>query len=87
MPPSVRFLRRRNRSAVRAAVVDMLGSRYRETVRSVGLAGRDRIVEVCSSGNTGSWAIVVTNSAGVTCLVASGRHYGQVVTGPEGAPL
>jgi len=87
MPPSVRPLRRRNRSAVRAAVVDMLGSRYRETVRSVGLAGRDRIVEVFASEDTGSWAIVVANSAGVNCLVASGQHYEQVAAGPEGAPL
>ncbi|KPQ18224.1 MAG: hypothetical protein HLUCCO18_02435 [Rhodobacteraceae bacterium HLUCCO18] len=71
----------------REAVVDMLGSRYGETVRSVGLAGRDRIVEVFASEDTGSWTIVVTDTAGVTCLVASGQHYEQVAAGPEGAPL
>lgn len=71
----------------REAVVGMLGSRYGETVRSVGLAGRDRIVEVYASDETGSWTILVTNTAGVTCLVASGQHYEQVAAGPEGAPL
>jgi hypothetical protein len=71
----------------RQAVVDMLGSRYGETVRSVGLAGRDRIVEVFASDETGSWTILVTNTAGVTCLVASGQHYEQVAAAPEGAPL
>jgi len=71
----------------RDAVVDMLGARYGETVRSVGLAGTNRIVEVFASDETGSWTIVVTNAAGVTCLVASGQHYAEVAAVPEGAPL
>jgi hypothetical protein len=71
----------------RDAVVDMLGERYGETVRSVGLAGRDRIVEVFASEETGSWTILVTNSAGVACLVASGQHYEHVATAPLGEPL
>jgi hypothetical protein len=79
--------RRRNRYAAREAVIDMLGERYGETVRSVGLAGRDRIVEVFASEETGSWTILVTNTAGVACLVASGQHFEQVAAGPEGEPL
>jgi hypothetical protein len=71
----------------REAVIDMLGARYGETVRSIGLAGRDRIVEVFASEETGSWTILVTNTDGVACLVASGQHYEQVVAGPEGEPL
>jgi hypothetical protein len=71
----------------REAVIDMLGERYGETVRSVGLAGRDRIVEVFASEETGSWTILVTNVAGVACLVASGQHYEQVAAGPLGEPL
>jgi hypothetical protein len=42
----------------------MLGARYGETVRSIGLAGRDRIVEVFASEETGSWTILVTNTDG-----------------------
>lgn len=71
----------------REAVVDMLGSRYGETVRSVGLAGGDRIVEVFASEETGSWTILVTNAAGVACLVASGQHYQRIAAGPLGEPL
>jgi hypothetical protein len=71
----------------REAVVDMLGTRYGETVRSLGLAGRDRIVEVFASDETGTWTILVTNTAGVTCLVASGQHYEQLAEVPDGAPL
>jgi hypothetical protein len=71
----------------REAVIDMLGSRYGETVRSVGLAGQNRIVEVFASDETGSWTILVTNTAGVACLVASGQHFEQVASGPEGEPL
>jgi hypothetical protein len=85
--PRPRPPQRRNRSAAREAVIDMLGARYGETVRSIGLAGRDRIVEVFASEETGSWTILVTNTAGVACLVASGQHYEQVVAGPEGEPL
>jgi hypothetical protein len=63
----------------REAVVDMLGTRYGETVRSLGLAGRDRIVEVFASDETGTWTILVTNTAGVlprgfrTALRTAGR--------------
>ena len=71
----------------REAVVDMLGARYGETVRSLGLAGGNRIVEIFASDETGSWSILVTNAAGVACLVASGQHYEQVAAGPQGAPL
>ncbi len=71
----------------REAVVEMLGARYGETVRSIGLAGGDRIVEVFASDETGSWTILVTNVAGVACLVASGQHYEQLAEGPKGAPL
>jgi hypothetical protein len=72
---------------VREAVVDMLGTRYGETVRSIGLAGRDRIVEVFASEETGSWTILVTTTDGMACLVASGQHFEQVVAGPVGEPL
>ena len=72
---------------VREAVVEMLGARYGETVRSIGVADRNRIVEVYASDETGSWTILVTNASGVACLVASGQHYEAVMAGPRGEPL
>lgn len=73
--------------AERAAIIDMLGTRYGETLRSVGLVGGNRIVEVLASDETGSWTILVTNAEGLACLIASGQHYQVVSAAPGGEPL
>lgn len=73
--------------AERAAIIDMLGTRYGETLRSVGLVGGNRIVEVLASEETGSWTILVTDAAGLACLIASGQHYQTVAAAPRGEPL
>jgi hypothetical protein len=71
----------------RDQVVEHLRDRYGERVRSMGLAADSRIVEVFASDETGTWTIAVTSARGVTCLIASGRHFEAVTPGPEGAPL
>lgn len=56
-------------------IVRHLETRFGESVRSVGLAGPDRVVEVFASDETGSWTITVTSPSGLTCLMAAGRHF------------
>lgn len=73
--------------AQRAQVLGMLASRYGEERRSMGMAGGDRIVEIFTSDETGTWTITVTNVTGVTCLVASGRHFEAVTRPVDGEPL
>jgi hypothetical protein len=73
--------------AARAQVVGMLASRYGESVRGMGLANQNRVIEIFASEETGTWTITMTLPNGMTCLMASGRHYETVAATPEGDPL
>ncbi len=73
--------------AAREQVLQVLTGRHGESVRSIGLAAQNRIVEVFASDETGSWTITVTSTNGMTCLVASGRHYEDFEPAPAGDPL
>ena len=71
----------------RDQIVAQLGNRYGESVRSIGLAPRNRIVEVFASDETGSWTITITSADGTTCLMASGDYFETLPPAPRGAPL
>jgi hypothetical protein len=71
----------------REAVIDMLGARYGETVRSIGLAGATESWRSSRRRKPGPGPSSSPIPTGVACLVASGQHYEQVVAGPEGEPL
>lgn len=71
----------------RDQIVAQLGNRYGERVRSIGLAPRNRIVEVFASDETGSWTITITSADGTTCLIASGGYFETLPPAPRGAPL
>ena len=73
--------------AQRAQVVGMLASRYGESVRGMGLANQNRVIEIFASEETGTWTITMTMPNGMTCLMASGRHYETVAALPDGEPL
>ena len=62
----------------RASAVTELGSRYDEQVSGRGLVeGGRAMVEVFVS-ETGSWTIVLTDTGGRSCLVASGGEWSTV---------
>jgi hypothetical protein len=71
---------------LRAQVVERLASRYGETLRGIGLAADNRILEIFASPETGTWTIAVTSPSGITCLIATGQHYEAVAPAPEGEP-
>ena len=62
------------RCGPRADVLDMLAEKYDETRRGVGISGPTQVLEVFASVK-GTWTVVVTDPAGRTCLVASGRSW------------
>jgi hypothetical protein len=68
-------------------IVAQLTTRYGEQVRSIGLAPRNRIIEVFASEETGSWTITITSADGTTCLMASGQHFELLPLAPRGEPL
>jgi hypothetical protein len=71
----------------RDAVLAQLRDGFGEERRAIGLAPRNRIVEVFASDETGSWTITVTSVEGITCLLAAGQHYETVRPLPAGDPL
>ena len=70
--------------ADRETVVERLNSGYGETRQSIGLAPNNSVVEVFASLETGTWTITVTNPTGLTCLVASGNSWEDLVRTPGG---
>lgn len=70
----------------RAAIVAQLERKYGETRRSVGIQQGRAIIEVYASEATGSWTILVTDTAGLTCLMATGEAY-EAVAPDLGRPL
>lgn len=63
----------------RDVVIDRLANAYGETRQSVGLAANNTMIEVYASIDTGTWTITVTTASGMTCLIASGQSYEELV--------
>lgn len=70
---------RQQNCAPRDAVIERLADGYGETRQSVGIGTNNAVVEVFASDETGSWTITVTAPGGLTCLVASGQAFEEVV--------
>lgn len=77
--------------ALRDTVVDQLQSKYSEELTAGGLQTAQpvkNLVEVWSSSETGTFTVIVTNPAGVSCIVATGTDWFQQTTPetPAGQP-
>lgn len=59
----------------REAIVAQLERKYGETRRSIGLQQGRGVVEVYASDKTGSWTILMTDTAGKACLMAAGEAF------------
>ena len=64
----------------RDAIIAQLERKYGETRRSVGLQDGRGVVEVYASDRTGSWTILVTDTAGKSCLLAAGEAFESLKT-------
>lgn len=60
---------------VRDKIVQQLEERYGETALSRGVARGSGIVEMYVNPESGSWTIVVTNTKGMSCLMAAGEAF------------
>ncbi len=69
-----------------ADLVDFLDMRYAESSTAIGLAGNGELLEVFTSGDGGSWTIVLTSPQGRSCVVATGEAWQekkQIALGPQ----
>ena len=70
----------------RAAIIAQLERKYGETRRSIGLQRGRAIVEVYASDKTGSWTILMTDTAGRSCMMATGEAFETVKTAKADTP-
>lgn len=70
---------RQQACAPREVVVKRLAKGYGETRQSIGLGKNNAVVEVFASDESGTWTITVTNTQGITCLIASGQAFETLV--------
>lgn len=56
-------------------VLDQFLKSYKEVPIAAGLTGDGRMLEVLSSGDTGTWTIVLSRPNGVTCVVMAGEAW------------
>jgi hypothetical protein len=59
----------------RDKLVAHLSTKFGETRRGIGLAKKNRIVEVFASEERGTWTVAVTRPDGRMCLLASGTSW------------
>jgi hypothetical protein len=60
-------------------VVKVLNAKYQESQRAVGLINEKAMMEVFISAQ-GTWTMVVTNEAGMTCILAAGEAWDEKPT-------
>lgn len=56
-------------------VVERLSIQYGESRQAIALAPGGRVMEMFANLGTGTWTMVVTDTDGTTCLIASGQSY------------
>ncbi len=64
----------------RDRIVGQLSEKYGEIRQGAGLRSATQILEVWSSKKTGSWSVLITDSNGVSCIMAAGQNW---VENPE----
>ncbi len=62
-----------------AEVTKQLESRHSESQVGIGLASTGQVFEVFTTGDGSSWTIVMTRPDGMSCLVAAGEAWEQIV--------
>ncbi len=63
----------------RTTILKILNGTFAEKTNGMGLANNGAVVEVLRSED-GSWTIIMTAPNGVSCMLASGKHWQVVVT-------
>lgn len=61
----------------RDKVIGLLAKRYKEVPRAMGLASRSGVLEVYVSDG-GSWTILMTSTAGRSCMIAVGENWEEL---------
>ncbi len=63
--------------ADRDSLTDKLTENYGEGLAAGGLRTEEQVLEIWASPDTGTWTVLVTNTEGVACIMASGTDWHQ----------
>jgi aerobic-type carbon monoxide dehydrogenase small subunit (CoxS/CutS family) len=61
--------------ATRDDMAAALTQSYKETLTARGLQSSTSVMEIWTSGENGSFTVLVTNAQGIACIVATGTHW------------
>ena len=56
-------------------VIDFLASKYKEHRDAMGLVSNRGVMEFFVSEKTGTWTVLLTNTQGISCIVAAGESF------------
>ena len=59
----------------RARVIGHLAQKYKEAPVAIGVTSNGGMVEVLTTGDGGTWTIILSNPNGISCLVAAGEGW------------
>ena len=59
----------------RENIVAQLTEKFGEVNNGAGMQSANQMIEVWSSQKTGSWTIIASRADGISCVLASGRHW------------
>lgn len=59
----------------RDKVLSLLSEKYKESPVAIGVTNNGGLVEVLSTNEGTTWSIIVTNTEGLSCLVAAGEGW------------
>ena len=71
----------------RDLVISKLEGSYGESRMGAGLRGTASILEIWASADSGTWTVLVTNTDGISCVVASGDNWHNASVTAVGAPV
>jgi hypothetical protein len=58
-------------------IVDVLGHKYKETRRIMGVVNSTAVMEMFMSAQ-GTWTMVITDTRGISCVTAAGEEWQDV---------
>jgi hypothetical protein len=58
-------------------IVDVLGHKYKETRRVMGVVNAKSVMEMFMSPE-GTWTMVITDTSGISCITAAGEEWQDV---------
>lgn len=66
----------------RTALLKVLNERYQEKPRALGLSSTGKAMFEVYTSKTGTWTIIMTTTAGLTCVMAAGHSWEETTVLP-----